>query len=103
MCFRSETASEWTLYGNLKLEFKDPATDEFHVWSFEDDEFMLDIRIGFDEEGYWSLVGTDSIQPAITTPGAATICPTGVARMPDLATCCSNICWTAGGTVIRIS
>jgi hypothetical protein len=69
----AEAASGWTRYGNIKLEFKSPETGQFHLWSPEDEEFRVQVRIGFDQAGYWSLVGTDSANPAITHPGDASM------------------------------
>ncbi len=69
----ADAALEWTQYGNIKLEFKDPANGRFHSWSPDDGDFKVHVRIGFDQVGYWSLVGTDSVNPAITSPGDASM------------------------------
>ena len=69
----AEAASGWLAFGNLALEFKDPATGAFHLWRPSDTEFFFDIRISFDQPGYWSLVGNDSVNAGITTPGEASM------------------------------
>lgn len=59
----AEVASRWSLYGGIKFDFgynKD--TGEYRKWSKNDDSH---IRVGFEYEGYWSLVGTDSADPNI--------------------------------------
>src|SRR5450755_2302873 len=43
---------------NIKLDFGDGA---IRRWSESDKEHAADIRVSFDKKGYFSLVGTDSI------------------------------------------
>ncbi len=51
---------------NLTLDFGvDESTGAHRTWSEEDQEYQADIRVSFDKSGYWSLVGTDSIDPQI--------------------------------------
>jgi hypothetical protein len=51
---------------NLKLDFGlDPATGAFRTWSETDTEYAAEIRVSFDQNGYFSLVGTDSANPLI--------------------------------------
>jgi hypothetical protein len=67
-------ASEWLKYGNLKLDFGlDTATGHYRQWSPADTTYLAEIRIGFDQAGYWSLVGQDCIRPNIATPSQATM------------------------------
>jgi len=67
----ASAASEWTKHGYLKLDFgEDTNTGTFRTWVPND---RSDIRIGFEAPGYWSLVGTDSIDPAIAAPGEITM------------------------------
>jgi hypothetical protein len=57
---------------NLVLDFgRDSETGEYRRWTEHDTEFAAEVRVSFDEEGYWSLVGTDSIDPAIGGPGSS--------------------------------
>ena len=54
---------------NLTLDFgKDPA-GEFRAGPEADTEYAAEIRVSFDKDGYWSLVGTDSTDPIIGVPG----------------------------------
>ena len=46
---------------------------EFNTWSHDDTQFAAEIRISFDDDGYWSLVGTESTDPSIAHPGAASM------------------------------
>lgn len=66
--------SEWTEQGNLKLDFGlDNTTGEYRQWSPTDTAFKSNIRIGFDQNGYWSLVGRDSSDPSLIGPGEASM------------------------------
>jgi len=62
-------ANIWTSFANLKLDFgKNPATGEYRKWTPQDEQFAANIRISFNWQGYYSLVGTDSDNPSITNP-----------------------------------
>jgi len=51
---------------SLTFDFgHDEATGTFREWTTDDDEYAADIRVSFDMPGYFSLVGTDSINPGI--------------------------------------
>jgi hypothetical protein len=55
-------AVEWSKYCNIKFNFRDRG--KFREWSKADTDYKADIRIGFDEPGYyWSALGTESIDP----------------------------------------
>ncbi|MGH7866275.1 MAG: hypothetical protein ACREP9_01285 [Candidatus Dormibacteraceae bacterium] len=55
---------------NLRLDFgRDQQTGEYRRWSEADRAYAAEIRVSFDLDGYWSLVGTDSTD---RTVGAAT-------------------------------
>lgn len=55
---------------NLRLDFgRDQATGEYRRWTEADTAYAAEIRVSFDLDGYWSLVGTDSMD---RTVGAAT-------------------------------
>ena len=43
----------------------------YRTWSTDDVEYAADIRVGFDKKGYWSLVGTASVDPSVGLPGQA--------------------------------
>jgi hypothetical protein len=52
--------------GNLVLDFK--RNGAYRTWTPGDTEYAGEIRVSFDEGGYFSLVGTDSINPNIGLP-----------------------------------
>ncbi|HEY9730839.1 MAG TPA: M12 family metallopeptidase [Drouetiella sp.] len=58
------TVPEWSKYGNIKFDFKDPATGQFRKWSPSDTKYSADIRIAFQKDGYWSVIGQESINAA---------------------------------------
>lgn len=57
----ADTVPEWSKYGNIKFDFKDPATGQFRKWSPSDTRYSADIRIAFQKDGYWSVIGQESI------------------------------------------
>jgi hypothetical protein len=48
---------------NLKLSFKDGNT--YRTWTERDSQYAAEIRVSFDQGGYFSLVGTDSVSTVI--------------------------------------
>jgi hypothetical protein len=52
---------------NVVLDFKQG--DSYRTWSTADTEYTAEIRVSFDAGGYFSLVGTDSVNPHIGLPG----------------------------------
>ncbi|MGW1672365.1 hypothetical protein [Streptomyces sp. NPDC002324] len=55
---------------NLKLDFgHDEVTGTFRRWSTADTAFAAEIRVSFDLQGYFSLVGTDSTDRTIGAGG----------------------------------
>lgn len=66
----AETANGWLPSCNLQLDFVDPGTSQYRRWTTSDGAYQADIRISFDMGGYWSLVGTDSIDQNVGVPGA---------------------------------
>jgi hypothetical protein len=62
--------TEWTQYANVRFDFGvDPVTGNYRSWSKSDTTFAADIRVSFDQTGYYSLVGNDSINRTITKTG----------------------------------
>ena len=56
---------------NIHLDFgKDDATGAYRRWSPSDTAFAAEIRVSFDQDGYFSLVGTDSTDRTIGAPGS---------------------------------
>lgn len=43
----------------------DPATGAHRRWTTADTAYAAEIRVSFDQGGYWSLVGTDSTDPTL--------------------------------------
>lgn len=64
----SDAANIWTKYANIRFDFGPEGT--FRKWTQKDKSH---IRIGFEDDGYWSLVGTDSRDPLIAAPGEITM------------------------------
>ena len=51
---------------NLNLDFRENGS--YRTWSEDDTEYAAEIRVSFDSKGYFSLVGTDSVNPNIGLP-----------------------------------
>jgi hypothetical protein len=51
---------------NLTLDFKEDGA--YRTWTTDDTEHAAEIRVSFDLGGYFSLVGTDSVNPNIGLP-----------------------------------
>lgn len=67
----SEVASEWSKYGNIVFDFGyDKPTGSYRKWIPNDKSH---IRVGFEYDGYWSLVGNDTMDEAIIKPGEVTL------------------------------
>ena len=57
---------------NLTLDFGfDAETGSYRIWSESDTEYAAEIRISFDQRGFFSLVGTDSVASNIGPLGGA--------------------------------
>jgi hypothetical protein len=69
----AEAAREWTRYGNIKLDFGRTRSGEYRTWTQEDSVYAADIRIAFHHRGYWSTVGTESVDPTIVGGGEASM------------------------------
>lgn len=65
----ADTVTEWTKYANLKFDFGNTGSGGYRRWSPSDKSFKADIRVSFDQSGYYSLVGNDSINMQVTRPG----------------------------------
>ncbi len=54
---------------NLKLDFRfNPANGTYRSWSTSDAAYKAEIRVSFDQQGFFSLVGTDSTNLSIGSP-----------------------------------
>jgi hypothetical protein len=66
----ADAAQPWTEYINIKLDFGfDPATNAYRKWTIDDRDYAAEIRISFDQGGYWSLIGMDCNNPGIGRKG----------------------------------
>lgn len=67
----ADAANTWTEYGNIIFDFGyDESTGHFRQWTESDTSH---IRVGFEQSGYWSLVGTDSSDQMIAQAGEITL------------------------------
>ena len=62
-----EATQQITESANLTLAFKND-DGSYRTWTTADTEYAAEIRISFDRGGYFSLVGTDSVNPNIGLP-----------------------------------
>jgi len=66
----AEATTQLTDACNVELCFGlNSATGRYRSWSERDDSYSADIRVSFDQPGFWSHVGMDSIDPTIGAPG----------------------------------
>jgi hypothetical protein len=66
-----EATQQITVACNLQLDFgSNPSTGTYRTWSESDTDYAAEIRISFDQAGFFSLVGTDSIDPGIGQPSS---------------------------------
>jgi hypothetical protein len=67
-----EAALEWTKYANIKFDFREAGTNAFREFSENDNKYAASIRISFRRDGgwggYWSAVGTASINDRYYKP-----------------------------------
>jgi len=66
-------ASEWSQYGNIQFDFGRDASGHYRSWSTKDLDYAADVRVGFQEKGFWSAIGKDSINPDLNQPGTQTM------------------------------
>lgn len=63
-------AGIWTQHANLGFDFGYvSATNSYRQWSTTDATRAAEIRVGFDDAGYWSCVGSDSLRDACAKAG----------------------------------
>lgn len=64
-------ANEWLTSGaDIHFDFgRDPASGRYRSWTDQDAAYSADIRVGFEASGYWSVLGTTSIDPLVRRPG----------------------------------
>lgn len=60
----ADVAKEWSSSANINFDFGyNNATGKYREWTRNDATYVAQIRISFDEVGYWSAIGIDSIYP----------------------------------------
>ena len=69
----AEVAALWTLHGNIGFDFGQAGGAGFRAWSPNDTAYAAQIRIGFDEPGYFSCIGDESVNVACAAPGQASM------------------------------
>ena len=68
----AEATRQITEACNIKFDFGfNEQTGTFRKWSTNDQEYSAEIRVSFDQDGFFSLVGTDSVNLNIGGPGQA--------------------------------
>lgn len=60
------TVQAWSSGSGVSFDFGTPGN--YHEWTRLDRGYQAQIRIAFDEPGYWSWVGAQSIDPSIAAP-----------------------------------
>jgi len=68
-----QAASQWLgpEGANLKLDFG--VAPGYRNWETGDTSYSAEIRVSFLKDGYWSLVGTDAVDPEIAGPDEASL------------------------------
>ncbi|MES2659513.1 MAG: endonuclease/exonuclease/phosphatase family protein [Verrucomicrobiota bacterium] len=69
----AEGASQWLNYGNLKFDFGVDQAGNYRKWATSDTQPAAHIRVSFDRDGYYSLVGTDALNRHIASSGEDTM------------------------------
>lgn len=70
----ARAATEWSKFANLRFNFwSDAGHQKYREWSPNDQRYQAHIRIGFDDRGFWSFVGRESIDKAVTKPSQASM------------------------------
>lgn len=68
------TSEEWAALANIRLDFGVvQGSDTYREWSPTDSQYAAELRISFNQDGYWSFVGTDSVDTSVTGPGEASM------------------------------
>lgn len=70
----SNAVKPWSDAAGIAFDFGfDPSTGSFREWTLKDTAYRADVRIGFDAAGYWSYVGRESVDPAISKPNESSM------------------------------
>jgi hypothetical protein len=64
----------WTEAANVSFNFGSTSgSGAFREWTVSDADYKAEVRISFDSEGYWSLVGRDSTDKTLAKPNEASM------------------------------
>ncbi len=70
----ASVATEWATFANLKLDFGvTQGVGIYREWAPTDNQYAAELRISFNQDDYWSFVGTDSIDTSVTGSGEASM------------------------------
>jgi hypothetical protein len=70
----AEAGADWSQIANVKFDFGPAASSGmFREWTVGDQVYAAEVRISFNQNGYWSYVGTDSVNPNLALPGQASM------------------------------
>jgi hypothetical protein len=61
----ASTVQAWSASSGVVFDFGPGGT--FREWSRQDQTYKAQVRISFDEVGYWSFVGAESIDPSLAS------------------------------------
>ncbi len=76
------TVNAWSTAADIRFDFGTPGA--FHEWTRADVTYKASIRIAFDQQGYWSFIGSDSIDPSVAGPAQASMNFQGFSQgLPD--------------------
>lgn len=66
----ADATTQLTEAGNIELDFGlDASNGAFRSWSERDAVYGADVRVSFDQPGFWSLAGMDSLDPTVGVAG----------------------------------
>ena len=64
----------WTDAANVTFDFGNAsANGVYREWSTSDTDYVANVRISFDAEGYWSLVGREALDRSLAKPNEASM------------------------------
>lgn len=65
----AQAIKPWTDSSNVHIDFgPSSSSGVFREWTSGDTSYRADVRIAFEVGGYWSMVGNDSVNPALSQP-----------------------------------
>jgi hypothetical protein len=62
----ADATKDWTDQCNLTIDFGlNPTTGKYRQWTNHDQAYQADIRVSFDQPGYFSMIGTDCVDASL--------------------------------------